>query len=76
MATKNNFTTLVSVRLDNDVVVRLESVVKRNYRLNRSFVINYLLKGILNHATDSDVDYMISTGLWTRSEWKIKIERS
>lgn len=76
MATKNNFTTLVSVRLDNEVVKSLEKVVKRSDYRTRSSTINFLLRGILNHADDGDIEYMISKGLWSTTKWKIKIERS
>lgn len=76
MGTKNQFTTLVSVRLDNEVVESLEKVVKRSKYRNRSATINNLLKGILNHTDDHDIEYMISKGIWSFSKWKVKIERS
>jgi len=76
MGTKNNFTTLVSVRLDNEVVEKLEKVVKRNQYRNRSSIINSLLSGILNHTDDADIDYMVNKGIWSRSKWDIRIERS
>lgn len=76
MATKNNFTTLVSVRLDNEVVEKLEKLVKQREYRTRSSTINFLLRGILNHTDDGDLEYIISRGLWTTTKWNIKIERS
>lgn len=76
MATKNNFTTLVSVRLDNEVVEKLEKLVKQREYPSRSSTINFLLRGILNHTDDGDLKYIISRGLWSTTKWKIKIERS
>lgn len=76
MATKNNYTTLVSVRLDNEVVGSLEKVVKSDGYHSRSSVINFLLMGILNHTDESDILFMINKGSWSHSKWNIKIERS
>lgn len=74
MGTKNNYTTLVSVRLDNDVVEKLEKVVKRNPYRNRSSIINYLLSGILKHTGEADIDYMVNSGSWSFSKWRVKIK--
>lgn len=76
MATKNNFTTLVSVRLDNEVVESLEKIVKSDGYHSRSSVINYLLMGVLKHTEERDIHFMISQGLWSHSKWHIKIEHS
>lgn len=75
MGTKNNYTTLVSVRLDNEVVEKLEKVVKRNQYRNRSSIINFLLSGILNHTKNADIDYIVNRGSWSFSKWRVKIER-
>ena len=75
MGTKNNYTTLVSVRLDNEVVEKLEKVGKRNQYRNRSMIINFLLSGILNHTDDADIDYIVNRGSWSFSKWGVKIER-
>lgn len=75
MGTKNNYTTLVSVRLDNEVVEKLEKVVKRNQYRNRSSIINFLLSGILKHTDEADIDYMVNRGSWSFSKWGVKIER-
>lgn len=76
MATKNNFTTLVSVRLDNEVVESLEKVIKSDGYHSRSSVINFLLMGILTHTDQSDILFMINKGSWSHCKWNIKIERS
>ena len=76
MATKNNFTTLVSVRLDNEVVESLEKVVKSDGYHSRSSVINFLLMGVLNHTDERDILFMIKKGSWSHSKWHIKIELS
>ena len=52
MATKNNYTTLVSVRLDNDVLVNLNKALQNLPYFNRSIVINNILGCVLS-CTDS-----------------------
>lgn len=76
MGTKNNFTTLVSVRLENDIVESLEKFVKRSPYHTRSSTINNLLKAVMKHADDGDIEFMINTRLWTRTKWNLKIEHS
>lgn len=50
MATKNQYTTLVSVRLDNDVLVNLDKEVGHLRYYSRSQVINNILRCVLTNT--------------------------
>lgn len=52
MATKNQYTTLVSVRLDNDVLVNLNKAQEHLRYFNRSNIINNILSCVLT-CTDT-----------------------
>lgn len=76
MATKKNCTKLVSFWLDNEVIESLEKVIKSDGCHSPSKVINFLLKGVLNHTDERDIHFMINIGSWSHSKWHIKIELS
>lgn len=75
MATKNQYTTLVSVRLDNDVLVNLKKEVEHLRYYSRSQVINNILRCVLlctDHATLTHILRYQKTDIF---KGKIKLER-
>lgn len=66
MATKNQYTTLVSVRLDNDVLVNLNKAQKHLLYCTRSNIINNILGCVLTSTdskTLSDIVYFNKYGI-------------
>lgn len=75
MATKNNYTTLVSVRLDNDVLVNLNKAQVHFRYHTRSSVIKKILECVLtctDYKTLSDILWYNKYGI---SKGKITFEK-
>lgn len=75
MATKNNYKTLVSVRMDNDVLVNLNKAQGHLRYYSRSQLINNILRCVLlcaDHATLTHILRYQKTDIF---KGKIKFDR-
>ena len=59
MATKNNYTQLVSVRLDNTTLADIDALKKSLQWYSRSAIINNLLTCVLNTADYKTLQRMV-----------------
>lgn len=75
MATKNNYTTLVSVRLDNDVLTNLNKAQKRLKYYTRSNLINNILRCVLLCADHATLGHILRYQKYDIFKGKIKLER-
>lgn len=75
MATKNNYTTLVSVRLDNDVLTNLNKAQKRLQYYTRSNLINNILRCVLLCADNATFGHILRYQKYDIFKGKIKFER-
>lgn len=75
MATKNNYTTLVSVRLDNDVLVNLDKEVGHLQYFSRSQIINNILGCVLSNTDCSTLGEIVRYNKYVIWKRKIKFER-
>lgn len=75
MATKNQYTTLVSVRLDNDVLVNLNKAQQHLRFLNRSSIINIILGCVLTCADFKTLREISYYNKYAISKGKITFEK-
>ena len=75
MATKNNYTTLVSVRLDNDVLTNLNKAQKNLYYYTRSNLINNILRCVLLCTDHTTLGHILRYQEYDIFKGKIKFER-
>lgn len=75
MATKNNYTTLVSVRLDNDVLTNLNKAQVRLQYYTRSNLINNILRCVLLCTDHDTLGHIIRYQKYDIFKGKIKFER-
>lgn len=75
MATKNQYTTLVSVRLDNDVLVNLNKAQERMRYYSRSQVINNILRCVLDNTDGKTLREIIGYRKYYIERHKLTFER-
>ena len=75
MATKNNYTQLVSVRLDNGTLAGLDELKKSMQYYSRSAIINRLLHCILNAADKKTLKEMVGYRKYYIESHKLKFEK-
>ena len=75
MATKNQYTTLISVRLDNDVLTNLNKAQKRLQYYTRSHLINNILSCVLLCADHDTLGHILRYQKNDIFKGKIKLER-
>ena len=65
---------LISVRIEPEVMQRLEEHVRKQARVNRSFVINRILNAVLSCADASTIHQMLITGYPREKGFVIRFE--
>ena len=76
MATKNDFTTLVSLRIKNELLEKLDAARLKNCGGSRSAVVNRFLEHILKHTEDKDLLLLVNAVILRSMHYKIKVEIS
>lgn len=76
MATKNDFTTLVSLRIKNELLRKLDDVRIKNCGGSRSAVINRFLEHLLNHTEDKDLLLLVNAVILRSMLYKVKVDIS
>lgn len=74
MATKNNYTQLVSVRLDNPTLTDIEALKKKLEWYSRSAIINNLLKCVLDNADYKTLQRMVRYNKFNPKGHKLTFE--
>lgn len=75
MATKNNYTQLVSVRLDNGTLASLDKLKMSMQFYSRSAIINRLLHCILNAADKKTLKEMVRYRKYYIESHKLTFEK-